>query len=406
MRIAYLTNQYPAVSHTFIRREIRGLESRGVEVARFAVRPSSGKLVDPADHEEFERTTHLLGMPKPRLLGMALMSALSRPLSAFRGFRESVRLGAKSLSGRRRHFFYWLEALAMVRLLRADGAGHVHVHFGTNASTVALLVRVMGGPGYSFTVHGPDEFDAVEGHNLRAKIEHAEFVVAISDFCRSQLQRWSDPREWDKLHVVRCTVGPTFLDEPPHPEHDARTVVSVGRLSAQKSQLILVEAIAILKDRGVDARLVLVGDGELRAQVEEAVRARGVEDRVTLTGSLPESGVREQILNARGLVMSSSAEGLPTVLMESLAMRRPVISTAIAACGELVEPGVNGWLVPAGRADRVADAVQELLSLDQARWEAMGEAGAEAVARQHHTGTECGKLVELFRRYVEESGRD
>jgi colanic acid/amylovoran biosynthesis glycosyltransferase len=403
LNIAYLTNQYPAVSHTFIRREIRGVEEHGCEVLRFAVRPSPGPLKDPADHEEFDKTVHLLGLPKARLLGLAARTLLRHPVRATRGLLSSVALGAKSLAGRRRHLFYWGEALAFVRLCEQADVHHVHVHFGTNACTVAMLAHQMGGSGgvgYSFTVHGPDEFDAVEGHNLRLKIEHAEFVVAISDFCRSQLQRWSDPHHWDKLHVVRCTVGPTFLDAPPILEHDRRTVVSVGRLSAQKSQLILVEAIGLLQDRGVDARLVLVGDGELREMVEEAIESRQLGDRVTLTGSLDEAGVREQILGARGLVMSSSAEGLPTVLMESLAMRRPVISTAIAACSELVKPGENGWLVSAGRADAVADAIEELLDLDDERWRAMGEAGARAVCRQHHTPTESGKLAALFGRYT------
>lgn len=400
MTVAYLTNQYPAVSHTFIRREIRGVEAHGCEILRFAVRPSPGPLMDPADHEELEKTVHLLGMPKPKLLAIATGAIARHPIRAARGFMASVVLGAKSLAGRRRHLFYWVEALAFARLCVKADVRHVHVHFGTNACTVAMLAKNMGGPGYSFTVHGPDEFDAVEGHNLRQKIEHAEFVVAISDFCRSQLQRWSDPAHWDKLHVVRCTVGPTFLDAPPIWEHDPRTVVTVGRLSAQKSQLILVEAIGLLKDRGVDAKLVLVGDGELRDMVQGAIAERGVGDRVTLTGSLDEAGVRSNILGARGLVMSSSAEGLPTVLMESLAMRRPVISTAIAACGELVKPGENGWLVSAGRADAVADAIEELLDLDEGAWKAMGEAGAQAVCRQHHTPTESAKLASLFGRYT------
>src|SRR5438874_5166222 len=217
MKVAYLVNQYPHVSHSFIRREIAALETLGVTVERFSVRPSPADLVDPADQAERQRTHILLAAGLFGLLGALFWTALTRPLRWLKALRRAVRLGRRSERGVMRHLVYLAEACVLLRRLRRCGAAHLHAHFGTNSAAVALLTRLLGGPPYSFTVHGPEEFDRPDSLSLTEKIENAAFVVAVSSFGRSQLFRWCAAAHWPRVHVVRCGVDAAFLSGGPQP---------------------------------------------------------------------------------------------------------------------------------------------------------------------------------------------
>ena len=157
----------------------------------------------------------------------------------------------------------------------------------------------------------------------------------------------------------------------------------MGRLAEQKGQLLLVEAAARLQDRGPDFELVIVGDGPLRDELERAIDRLGLRDRVRITGFLDNQGVRRELEAARALVLPSFAEGLPVVIMEAMALGRPVIATSIAGIPELVEPGRSGWLVPAGAVEPLVEAMAEALAADPAELDRMGRAGAARAAEQH-----------------------
>jgi colanic acid/amylovoran biosynthesis glycosyltransferase len=396
--VAYLVNQYPHASHSFIRREIAALEQHGVSVARFSIRTSGVQLVDAADLAEAKRTTVLLAAGIPAVLGASLGTAMSRPIAWLRAMRLAVQLGRRSERGRLRHFVYLAEACLLLRRLRQCGARHVHAHFGTNSATVALLTRALGGPPFSFTVHGPEEFDHPEELSLRAKIESAAFVVAVSEFGKSQLYRWCDTTHWPGIHVIRCGVDEAFLASGPQPIPDVRRLVCVARLAEQKGQLLLLEAIAQLTAEGEEFETILAGDGPMRKVIEERIQQFKLEGRVRITGWLSNESVRKQILDSRAMVLPSFAEGLPVVLMEALALGRPAVTTYVAGIPELVEPGWSGWLVPPGSVEELATALRQVLSTPASRLEAMGRIGADRVAARHDAYTEAGKLTALFTR--------
>src|SRR5439155_26884638 len=211
-------------------------------------------------------------------------------------------------------------------------------------------------------VHGPEEFDHPEALALDEKIEHAAFVVAVSSFGRSQLYRWCPPAQWGKIRVVHCGVDASFLGGDPVPVPDVPRVVCVGRLAEQKGQILLLRALAVLAAEGITCELVLAGDGPLRPAIEAETARLRLAGCVRITGWLDGAAVRREIESARGLVLPSFAEGLPVVLMEALALGRPVVSTFVAGIPELVRDGVHGWLVPAGDVDALAGAVGELLA--------------------------------------------
>jgi colanic acid/amylovoran biosynthesis glycosyltransferase len=395
MIVAYLVNQYPHVSHTFIRREIAGVETAGATVRRFAVRPPTQDIVDPADMAECERTRSLLAAGKARLVLVALLMLLRHPIRWLRAFRAAWRMG-RAAGRRSRHLIYLIEACQLTRWLRECGAQHLHTHFGTNPAAVALLARILGGPPYSFTVHGPEEFDRPEALSLREKIAGAAFVVAISSFGRSQLYRWARLEDWGKVRLVRCGVDAAFLTAGPLPVPDAARLVCVGRLAEQKGQLLLVAAVARLADAGRDVELVLAGDGPMRPDVERAIREQNLGDRVRITGWVSNDAVRAEMVAARAVVLPSFAEGLPVVLMEALALGRPVVTTHIAGIPELVRHGVNGWLVPAGDVAALTGALEYALAATPAELAAMGTAGAKAVRAAHDASREAAKLAALF----------
>jgi glycosyltransferase involved in cell wall biosynthesis len=397
MRVAYLVNQYPHVSHTFIRREIAALEAAGVEVERFSVRPSAEELVDPADRNERLRTQVLLDAGFAGLLFALTAMAFRRPLTWLRALGAAVRLGRRSGRGVLRHLAYFAEACVLVRRLRRRGVRRLHAHFGTNSAAVAMLASMLGGPPYSFTVHGPEEFDCPESISLREKVARSVGVVVVSDFGRSQLLRWAAQEDWPKVRVVRCGLDAAFLVGGPQPIPEAPRLVCVGRLAEQKGQLLLLEALAHVAAEGIDFEMRLAGDGPLRAALEDRVRVLGLGERVRITGWLSGEAVRQELLDARLMVLPSFAEGLPVVLMEALALGRPVVSTYIAGIPELVENGVNGWLVPAGSVTALADALAKALRAPTETLARIVRVGAARAAALHSASHEAAKLAEMFR---------
>jgi colanic acid/amylovoran biosynthesis glycosyltransferase len=397
MTLAYLVNQYPKVSHTFIRREIEALERLGLTIERFSIRRVDEPLEDEADRREAGRTRVLLDGGVVGLLLAVLARCLGGPISLVRAAAVAVRLGRSSDRGVLVHLVYLAEACALLGHLRRTGSAHVHAHFGTNSATVAMLCHDLGGPPFSFTVHGPEEFDKPHLIALTEKIGKAAFVVAVSHFGQSQLYRWAAPRDWPKVHIVRCGVDQRIFATPRAAIPSAARLVCVGRLCAQKGQLVLVEAAALLAAKGVPFEIALVGDGEMRADVENAILRHGLADRIRITGWASGDAVKNEILGSRALVLPSFAEGLPVVIMEALALGRPVISTYVAGIPELVVPSRSGWLVPAGSVQALADAMHAALLAPVDTLADWGRDGEKSVREMHDVDVNANALASLFR---------
>lgn len=403
MTIAYLVNQYPKVSHSFIRREIAGIEACGLQVARFSLRSCGAELVDEVDKQEQELTQVVLGVGKIGLLFALFYVLLTRPVRFLSALRLMLQVGWSSERGVWRHFAYLAEACVLLGWFSKARISHVHAHFGTNSTTVVMLCQELGGPPYSFTVHGPEEFDKTKAIALEEKIKRSAFVVAVSSFGKSQLYRWCEYDQWSKIQVVHCGVDELFLKQEPIPVPDEPRFVCIGRLSEQKGHLLLIKAAGQLADEGLAFKLILVGDGELRPQVEAMIAQLGLQNHVEITGWASNPEVQQQLLASRVMVLPSFAEGLPVVIMEALALSRPVISTYVAGIPELVEPGTCGWLVPPGSVEALADAMRTALQTPIEKLEQMGRVGAERVAQQHNAAIEGSKLATLFRSTIEKT---
>jgi glycosyltransferase involved in cell wall biosynthesis len=267
-----------------------------------------------------------------------------------------------------------------------------------HTATIALLCRALGGPPYSFTAHGPEEFERADLLSIAEKSRHAAFVAVVSEAGRTHLRQLCPPNIRERIHLVRCGVDARFATHPPTPIPPARQIVFVGRLCAEKAPLLLVEAMAQLNATGKACDLVMIGDGPLRPSVESRIRALHLADRISLVGWASSDDVKRHILASRALVLPSFAEGLPIVLMEALALQRPVICTTVGGVAELVEPGVCGWLIPPGSVDALVQAMGDMLHAPPSELERMGRQGAARVAQQHDPAVAGRLLAALFAR--------
>ena len=400
MRVAYLMNTYPLISTTFIRREIHALEEMGVEVERFAVRAWAEELVDPRDIEELGKTTYLLTDNMMGLMAAFIKELVVNPRGLFRGLRTAYRLWRSAGGGLVRHAAYLLEAISLRQRMYAANLEHVHVHFGTNATTVAMLARGIGGGTYSFTAHGPDEFVEPFRSSYDLKIRDAAFVAAISNFCRVQLARIAGMECWNKIEIVPCALD--LRDFPNEPDDTPRNqqLVCIGRLCPQKAQTLFPDAIEPLSDAFPDLKIVLVGDGETRPELEAKIASKGLDKHFELLGWCSNEEVRKRLGGARAMLLPSFAEGLPVSIMEAFALRKPVISTYIAGIPELVDSSC-GWIVPAGDVPALTAAIRDCLTRDE-ELKAMGEVGRSRIEARHDVQRSAALLRDAFRRYGNE----
>jgi colanic acid/amylovoran biosynthesis glycosyltransferase len=408
MRIGYLASRYPAVSHTFVLREIRALRRAGVEIETFSIhRTPPGELLADVDRQEAGRTYNVLPARITDLVTSHLMAFARSPRAYATTLAFAVRRATPGLRGRLWGLFYFVEAIAVWRAARRRGVRHLHAIFADGASDVALLVACYGGASWSFSiaVHGPIEFYDVAANHLAEKLAAARFAVAISDFGRSQLMTLTARERWRDLHVVRCGIDPDEFAVGSRERSDGAgaEIICVGRLIAFKGQSLLLEACAELVGRGLPAHLTLVGAGAMAGDLQRLSGRLGISDRVRFTGAVGQDDLRALYDAADIFCLPSLSEGLPVVLMEALALELPVVTTRIMGIGELVEDQRTGLLVAPGRADQVADALERLIGDPELRAR-LGAAGREKVIAQYDVSRSAARLASIFTAALEGSG--
>ena len=393
--VAYLVNQYPLVSLTFIRREIHALERQGVKVERIALRSRDNhKLVDALDIEEKQKTRYVLGDGIGAVMVSMVKMALRRPGPFFRTLRLALSMSRNAVRPLPYHLIYLAQACRILPWLEERNVRHLHAHFGTNPAEVACFLRSLRGPEYSFTIHGQDEIEGAARLHFPEKVGRSKFTVAVSSFCRAQIMREIPHEFWSRMKVVHCGIENTFFSDDRTPPEDP-VLLLIGRLSPEKGHLLALEAFAPLAKAHPKARLVFAGDGPMRPILEARIAEMGLGAQVDMLGWVDSAGIRREIDNATALIQPSFIEGLPLVIMEALARRLPVVSTYVAGIPELVTPDV-GWLVPAGDVPALRDAIDTVLTADRQMLARMGEVGQARVRARHLIDNEARKLASLF----------
>jgi glycosyltransferase involved in cell wall biosynthesis len=402
LRLAYITTRYPALSHTFILREVAALRRLGAEVHTISLRRTSGEHLLSRENRDAAQSTYAVRPPRPRkVLSVHLGALLRHPRAYLSTLREALGCARCGARGRLWQSFYFAEAIMVWRHCAAHEVRHLHAHHGSAPADVALLAAHFGaavgqGPRtWSLTLHGPNELRDVSWFGLAEKVRRADAVACISDFARSQLMALVDDSHWAKLRVVHCGVTPREFATLRMPPASRSQVLCVGRLVAEKGHAVLLSAVATLVGEGHDVEAVLVGSGPLQPRLERLAAELGMADRVVFRGALAQEQVRDCYASASLFCSSSFAEGVPVVLMEAMACGTPVIATAISGVRELVRDGQTGLLVAPGRPDELARAIATLLR-DPQLGAQLARAGKDHVYREYDIDRSAAQLAALF----------
>lgn len=405
MRITYLATNYPMVSHTFIQGEIEALESMGVEVVRIALNsPQDVDLVTRKSRAEAARTYYVKATPRLTVAATCLTAALRHPRATLEGLRRALGAGPGTPRAVVTRLLQFVEALLVWRHGEAAGSTVVHAHFAQAPATVAMFAAAFGNDvepnrwKWGVTIHGWHEFANEDTSLLQKKLEAADLVVGISEFTKAQLMRIAPVECWPKIHVVRCGIDRhIFASRRPQPTSTPPRIVMTARLSREKGHLVLLHAVERLRSRGIETKTILIGHGPARSDIESAVADLELGDCVELTGALEQTEIAEVLRTADVFCLPSFAEGLPVSIMEAMAVGVPVVTTYISGIPELVVDQQTGWIVPAGSAPMLAEAIRDALA--NPRRDEIIVAAQAAVDERHILACSANSLVQLFRSY-------
>ncbi|MCK5876688.1 MAG: glycosyltransferase family 4 protein [Candidatus Marithrix sp.] len=400
-RLAYLISQYPAISHTFILREVRMLRDLGFEINVASIN-SPDRDADKLTAEEREEANNTYYIKPSGINGVLkahFKTIFTQPLNYLTGLFFALRLGQFDLKKILYNFFYFVEAVVIGQWMNEKKLSHLHVHFGMAAATVGLITKRTFPITWSFTMHGPNDFYDVYGCYLTQKVIDSDFICCITHFANSQLMMLSPPNCWNKLEISPLGVNlNVFTPNQFRREPEQFEILCVGRLVPDKGQFILLEAIARLIAEGYKIRLHLVGGGPDKIILEAEVKQRKLGEHIILTGPINQDQILKFYTNTDIFVLASFAEGLPVVLMEAMAMKIPCVTTNITGVPELIEHRVNGLLVAPSDIDSLTSAIKELMDKPDFRQQ-LSIAANQKVKQHYELQQNTTRLAKIFQKY-------
>jgi glycosyltransferase involved in cell wall biosynthesis len=401
MRIGYVLKMFPRLSETFILNELLELERQGVEIEVFS-------LHRPGDPHFHSRLGGLRGeisySPDPDSSDLWRFIRSGRPHLATR----EEQLGATLLRSLQRRNVppsqkLFLQSLWLACVIQQRGIDHLHAHFATSSTEVAMLARAIAGVSFSFTAHAKDIYHCDTDRELLTEaLESSAFAVTVTDFNLCTLQVLS-PSSAHKVKRIYNGLPLEILIPVPEPDAKTPLILSVGRLIEKKGFRFLIEACAILRARGHEFRCRIIGAGEQQAELQQLIDASGLTAHVQLAGAQTQDVVLDAIRASSMVVLpcvigeDGNRDALPTVLLESLALCRPVVSTDLPGVTEIIDDGVNGYMAQQRDSAGLADAMERLL-LDRrirARMGSNARRKAEALFDVRRSVAELKKHFEL-----------
>jgi colanic acid/amylovoran biosynthesis glycosyltransferase len=399
VRVAYLLSQYPAISHTFFLHEVLGLRALGLEIETASINPPDRPFNELPTKEAVEAATTEYIKTKDRLqmLSSLVSVCAGNPLVLLRGLLSVLQIPRLTLGQRGFWLLYLAEAMLVGGWMKRRGLKHLHVHFGGPVASVGMLTANAWKTSWSLTVHGPEELLNFDAYHLREKVTSASFVFCISDFCRSQLCQLVEPSKWDKFQVLRLGVDPSALTAKPSKAIETLPLhlVCIGRLVPAKGHQILLEAMLMLQERGVQFRATLIGGGSAIGALKSFVAEHKLADCVSFTGPLSHGDALTHLRSADIFALASFAEGIPVAIMEAMAMGIPCVSTTIAGIPELIQSGVDGLLVSPSNVGALADALESLIADDDYR-RRLGERARQRIIDQYNLPLNHALLANAF----------
>lgn len=396
-KVAYILKMFPRFSETFILSEILELEREGAELQIFSLKtPNDGRVhADVANVKAPVHYVELSGWKDvPRILQSHFKVLRHNPQRYLKVLGRTIR---RKRWGAMKRF---IQAGLIAPKLQKAGITHVHAHFASSATSVAYYLHQLVGMQYSFTAHAKDIFiNTVAPEVLLRKMRDARFVITISDYNETFLSAISPGT---KLHRIYNGLDINQFSPNGTQPNDKPLVLAVGRLVEKKGFHDLIRAAAILKEQGVEFECRIIGTGEQEKKLRNLIQKLGVNDVVNMPGPMP----REELI---GLYPTASVfaapcvigkdgnrDGLPTVIIEAMALGVPVVSTPVTGIPEIVRHGETGHIVPESSPEALAESIKQLIS-DRNSAQKMATAGRELIESQFNLHTNVRELQELFR---------
>ena len=400
MKIAYITSRFPKLTETFVLYEVVAMDRRGIPTVLFPLLATRQKVVHPEAVAMRDRI-HFLPFLSRDVLAASWRFARRRPRAFWGALREVLRGTWGSANFFVGAIGIFPKAVRMASEMEAAGVTHVHAHFANHPTVAALIVHRLTGIPFSFTAHGHDIH--VERRMLREKVDAAAFAIMISEYNRRLVLDACPGTDAAKLRVLHCGADTDLFSPGATPEAPgALSLVCVGSFLEVKGHRYLVEGCRLLRERGIDVRCHLVGDGPGRDEIEALIEAAGLGEAFVLHGPLPRPSVAQLLASAHVIVQPSvptrrgSREGIPVSLMEGMACGLPAVATRISGIPELVEDGENGFLVPPRDPEALADALARLASNPELR-RRMGRAARAKVLQEFDLEANAARLAAMIR---------
>ena len=414
--VAVLLSRFPTVSETFILREVEELERQGQPVRLVPLLRQDPPVVHEEAKPWVERALFTPFL-SPAIVGANLRAVTRAPA---RYARLLARLAAGTVTSPvflLKTLAYFPKAVYLGERLEREGVRHLHAHFATHPTTVAMVASALFDLSFSLTAHAHDI--QVNRELLDEKLRRARFARVISAFNRRALLERYPSVEPDTVRVIHVGVEPEAYRAGPGPggaesegeDPDAANgpdaaeepplLVTVAALRPYKGLPVLLRACARLRERGGRFRCEIVGEGPMREELEALLERLDLGEVVRLRGALPQHRIPEFLARGEVFVLPSvvqrdgQMEGIPVALMEAMAAGLPVVSTRLSGIPELVEDGEHGLLVRPDDPEALADAVARLLD-DPDRARAMGRAGREKVDEEFSLAGCTAALLEAL----------
>lgn len=403
MKVAYLTNCFGSQSHTFIRREIVALRAIGVELCLLGVRRDNAASAAEAAALVAE-TSYLYPIRAKEVAAHNLSYLRRAPVRYLVGAVRALTREEFGLRRRAKMLYHYLVATKHAAALEEQQVTHIHAHFMNVSASIAMYASYHSKIPFSVTVHSAGTYKTPHILGVAQKLTEAQFLIMISHHNVAYFDAIAACRS--KCHVVRC--GMQVEDFPLRPIESRRQdsparLLAVGRFVEKKGFIYLVEAAALLRERGLHFELTLIGEGPLFEQVKRRREELGLTEQVVLAGRKETADVRAAMTLADVVIVpsvtsaSGEKEGLPVVIMEAMATGVPVVASDHSGIPEIVRPGETGFLTAERDVHGIAQAIVAILQSDTgdlvraARQLVEGEFNISAVAQrrrelfeQHH----------------------
>ena len=402
-RISYVLLWFPKPSETFIFREVANLLELGLDLQVFTLYgPLTRDL--SSEMQSFSLRVERLGLPYLKSAWQNfLFWWIKQPAVTWRIFKTVVFRRRRGPEREGESLWGALCGFYLARRFQEEKITHIHAPWASGPATAAWVAAQLTGIPFSFTGRAYDVF--TPDSLLRQKIRHAAFVRGESRAVIQQLNSLTD-RKSGKFRLTYNGVPLTAPALAPVAMQQPYRLLALGRLVSKKGFDFLISACKILKDGGVDFRLTLGGGGPRERQLKQLARHLGLAAQISFPGFISHDRVSEQFCQADIFLMpciieaSGNRDGLPTVILEALLHRLPVIATDVAGIGEVIEDGVTGLLIPQKDPQAIAEAVLRLIR-DREAALALAERGRSRICRDFNAELNHRRVLELFQKSIQ-----